>query len=75
MKFDAHVYDVGFIPYLVAQVIPEPQKADRSFVPRFLYAVTRHCKPAAGTRLKSYNIHETNYCFDAIPMLRSIVRR
>jgi len=37
MKFDAHVYDVGFIPYLVAQVIPEPQKADRSFVPRFLY--------------------------------------
>uniref|UniRef100_UPI0025A1DAF6 hypothetical protein n=1 Tax=Alistipes finegoldii TaxID=214856 RepID=UPI0025A1DAF6 len=37
MKFDAHVSNVGFILYLVAQVIPEPQKADQSFVPRFLY--------------------------------------
>lgn len=38
MKFDAHVSNVGFILYLVAQVIPEPQKADQSFVPRFLYS-------------------------------------
>ena len=37
MKFDAHVSNVGFILYLVAQVIPEPQKANQSFVPRFLY--------------------------------------
>ena len=37
MKFDAHVSNVGFILYLVAQVIPEPQKANQSFVPRFLF--------------------------------------
>ena len=35
MKFDAHVSNVGFILYLVAQVIPEPQRANQSFVPRF----------------------------------------
>ena len=34
MKFDAHVSNVGFILYLVAQVIPEPQRANQSFVPR-----------------------------------------
>ena len=37
MKFDAHVSNVGFILYLVAQVIPEPQRANQSFVPRFLF--------------------------------------
>ena len=40
MKFDAHVFNVGFILYLVAQVIPEPQRANQSFVPRFLYLHT-----------------------------------
>ena len=40
MKFDAHVSNVGFILYLVAQVIPEPQKANQSFVPRFLFSRT-----------------------------------
>ncbi len=40
MKFDAHVSNVGFILYLVAQVIPEPQRANQSFVPRFLYLHT-----------------------------------
>lgn len=40
MKFDAHVSNVGFILYLVAQVIPEPQKANQSFVPRFLFPRT-----------------------------------
>ena len=40
MKFDAHVFNVGFILYLVAQVIPEPQRANQSFVPRFLYLYT-----------------------------------
>lgn len=38
MKFDAYVSNVGFILYLVAQVIPEPQKANQSKVPRFLIA-------------------------------------
>ena len=41
MKFDAHVSNVGFILYLVAQVIPEASEEQiRSFVPRFLYLHT-----------------------------------
>lgn len=46
MKFDAHVSNVGFILYLVAQVFPEPQKANQSYVPRFL----TQSKSSAGDR-------------------------
>ena len=49
MKDDAHVCNVGFILYLVAQVFPEPQKANQSLVPRFYMPIPQN-QPAAGTR-------------------------
>ncbi len=80
MKFALTSHDVGLIPYLVARFFQSLRKQISGVLSHVFYATipltyARYCKPAAGTRLKSYNIHETNYCFDAIPMLRSIVRR
>ena len=49
MKHDAHVCNLGFILYLVAQVFPEPQKANQSLVPRFYMPIPQN-QPAAGTR-------------------------